>query len=849
MNDSAAQKTLFPRDMNERIQKALLKQFSKHRIVFWYDAEKELRGDFELLELPEVEKVEIVNNEFILKYRMLREQPETKFLVYKEGAQPPDLENWLLDVELAHVEFRTDQAALWLAELELGYEFADLVKQHKEFFKSQKRRDALKSHLSPHDTLSRVRLNMLAVCAGSDARLDSVLEYLLDEYAYSGTKDSTATNLIERSNLNGFLWDHLAKIYGYESDSPGVKDFVIELFKSCYAMGTDGEVHLNAEALVFLKRWKDSNQHGKAFVKLSAQSAKILSIEADLNQRDYRDIVELDYFELIDRKVLSDLASQVQARTLPTGECTQYIRGRRSSRWYQEYSHVYEAIDHGSQFLQALDAVNLEIESLEQGLAAYVGSLFRVDQLYRKFIYHLRRSGQVTLLEPLAKDVRNHYTNSFLRPLGDRWQEKVDQLESWQIPNAQSQDRFFDHSLKKPFLEKGKKIFVIISDALRYEVAEELASIIRQEDRYEADLTCAVTKLPSYTQLGMAALLPNSSLKISDDKMGVVEVDGQSSQGTVNRGKLLSDAVDGKGMAIKSDELLAKTGEECRQLTKDHNVIYVYQNRIDKVGHNRDSEQQAFAAVEDALEELVKIVKKLSSANANNIIITADHGFIYQDEVVGESDFSIADPSGDLLFTDRRFMCGRNMEEVDGVKKFTAEQLGLAGDVEVIVPKSINRFRKSGAATRFLHGGCTLQEIVVPVMAVSKRRTSDVSQVNVEMIASSTSVISSGQLAVAFYQVEPVTDKVQARTLSIGIYTSTGVLISDQAVLNFDLTSENPRERELKARLVLSRTADNYNQQEVMLRLEEPVAGTSHFIEYRAIPYTLRRTFTSDFDF
>jgi len=33
--------------VNERIQKTLLKQFSKHRIMFWYDTEKELRKDFE----------------------------------------------------------------------------------------------------------------------------------------------------------------------------------------------------------------------------------------------------------------------------------------------------------------------------------------------------------------------------------------------------------------------------------------------------------------------------------------------------------------------------------------------------------------------------------------------------------------------------------------------------------------------------------------------------------------------------------------------------------------------------------------------------------------------------------
>ena len=76
--------------MNERIQRALSKQFTKHRIVFWYDADKELRKDFEAIELDGVEKLEITNNEFALKHCVLCERPETQFLLYKEGPQPPE---------------------------------------------------------------------------------------------------------------------------------------------------------------------------------------------------------------------------------------------------------------------------------------------------------------------------------------------------------------------------------------------------------------------------------------------------------------------------------------------------------------------------------------------------------------------------------------------------------------------------------------------------------------------------------------------------------------------------------------------------------------------------------------
>ena len=82
----------------------------------------------------------------------------------------------------------------------------------------------------------------------------------------------------------------------------------------------------------------------------------------------------------------------------------------------------------------------------------------------------------------------------------------------------------------------------------------------------------------------------------------------------------------------------------------------------------------------------------------------------------------------------------------------------------------------------------------------------------------------------------------------MGLYAPDGMLISDSHDLVFDFESESPREREHKIRLVLSKTADSYNEQQVTLRLEEPVRGTSHFTPYKSAVYTLRRLFTSDFD-
>ena len=98
--------------------------------------------------LENVEKVEINNNEFGLKYKLLRDRATQKFLVFKSGPQPEDRENWLLDVQLVNTDFRTDKASLWLTELELPYEFRPIVTRHEFFFNSTKRRDQLKERVT-----------------------------------------------------------------------------------------------------------------------------------------------------------------------------------------------------------------------------------------------------------------------------------------------------------------------------------------------------------------------------------------------------------------------------------------------------------------------------------------------------------------------------------------------------------------------------------------------------------------------------------------------------------------------------------------------------------------------------
>ena len=831
--------------MSDRIQAGLARLFEEHRIVFWYDTVRDMRAAYEAADLPGVEKVEIANNEFGLKYRILRQEPKQNFLIYKDGPEPEMADNWLLDVQLATAVFKADQAAIWLAELGLPVQFEDVVRDHMEFYRSKGRIEHLKRLLAPSDTKSDVLRRMLTVCAGAEGALDTVIEALLGELA-SGRDD--ALRLMDRAGLTAFFWAQVENAYGYLSDEPDFEDFAITLFQSCYCRALDEDGKLNAEALLVFRRWKNNRHGAEAFETLSRKYQEILQIPEDLKGREIKPLRGIDHFEEIDRQIILKLVREMSSQTVSSAEVLKTVRERRQSHWYPVYRDVYEAIGYATEFQQALAEATLSMTSPAEGVKRYVSSWFKIDQLYRKFIYHMQKSGQASLLGSLFESVENRYTTNFLLTVNDAWQDQIAKMGDWSVPGYAKQTDFYRDQAAE-YRRRDQKVVVIISDALRFEVAEECQREIRKLPRYDAGLKPMISTLPSYTQLGMAALLPNQDLSLSGDS--AVSSFGEPTQGTANRQKTLGKGRAGDiAKAMKAEDFMNMKADEGKALFRDHDILYLFHNRIDIVGDKLATEDRVTEAAEDAIEDLTKLVRKLTTANFSNILITADHGFLYQHRPLDETDFSVADPTGsEILFKNRRFVIGRGLNETAGMKKFSSAELGLSGDLDVLIPNSINRMRVKGAGSRFVHGGVSLQEIVVPVLKVGKQREADVGNVDVQIIVPGRGLISSGQTAVTLYQAQAVSDKQQQRDLLAGIYAIDGTLISDEHQLTFDFTSQNARERELPIKFLLSREADQFNDQDVFLKLRQRIGNTSHYEDYASHRFQMRRGITTDFDF
>lgn len=821
----------------------LQQRFETQRLVFWHDPDGEYSTEVDALDLPGVTTLRVNNDEYALKHRVLRDEPNTNFLIYREGPAPADTRNCLLDLELAYGTFAADRIALVCQELELtGAETNAVVHDHEKFFRSMERSQKLKRLLTADDDADKLRAKMCAVLLEqSEHSMLELTRTLLIEHAIGNDGKYRA---LTKQGLDNFHWAGVAKIYGYKSKEPSIDDFVLWMFRHAInGFAADTPDALRNIQLDFASLRND-RRSSDALATLARRVSESLNYASSIKDAELVDLVRNDLFEDVERKIISMLAEAVVGQTMSARAVSETIRARQNSLWFDEYRKLYTALGAASELFSELSTARFEITSFDEGLEHYRNSWFRIDQLYRQFHFAARMAEHADLLGTLQGKVEKHYTNQYLYKLGNSWQQQVDTVRDWRSVRLRPQSKFFtDHV--EPIIRKGnRKAVVIISDALRYEIADELRSRIRQEDRFDAELDAMLGVLPSYTQLGMAALLPHKTLAHSHDGDPVL-VDGQRSDGTKNRTKVLKAV---NGLAIRADEVLSKRSNELRELYGAHQVLYVYHDRIDAVGDEPRTERQVFEAAHDTLRDLVDLIKRLTNANATNIIVTADHGFLYQDTDLADTYYLSATPQGDdLVAKNRRYVLGQGLKDDPAFRKFEPKQLGLGSDLEVQIPKSIHRLRLPGAGSRFVHGGASLQEIVVPVLTVHKKRKSDTRPVNVEVLHERDK-ITTGQLVVKLLQSEPVSDKVQSRTLRAGVYFGE-TLISSQPELVFDQTSEDKRERCQSAHLLLSQDANEFNNRMVEFRLEEQIPGTTQWRTYQQAPYLLKRSFTSDFDF
>lgn len=825
----------------DKIQKVLSEQFNKHRYIFWYDAEGTMEELVTGLDIEGVTILTLAHNAFSLKYRIVNgDQPERGFLIYSQEAEPEKENNWLLDLQMEGMKFSADMASLYATECNIPMELKErIIDDHLEFFKVARHREKLAEVVRAGMSGTEIIIRMLAVAAHTPIATYDLLTYMLaDECIH---EKSDLQDRLEKYNLLATYWEMAEKAFGYDK-ARQVKDLVIVLFQDELA-SILGQSKLTNEAHIFMRDWRDSRQYGEMYKLWATQLETELGIMQQIQGEPIERLVRIETFPCVDKVIAKYIHKEVKHGTITTEKLESIVEERRNKIFFSVAAHTINAFLEARRLLEAIEKLvtGQSIISAEEGFKLYTSELYVIDQHYRHFFREAKLAESTNLIGDITPKVQQVYTNTFLSALAAKWQPVVDAMERWSISGVYSQRTFFT-TYVAPFTQKGKRLFVIISDALRYETMVELEGRIAQENRMETDLKPAMLCVqPSYTQLGMAALLPHRVLSYEKESAEVF-ADGVSTQGTANRTKVLQASVP-QSIAIKAEDFL----EVCsKDWVKDYELVYIYSNTIDKVGDALATETNVFKATEDEMDKIVRLVKVISSSNGTNILITADHGYIYQNEELDETDFTDFKAQGGTCYIEnRRFVIGRGLWDGNGAKSWKSEEVGLKAGVDIQICKGLSRIRKQGSGSRFVHGGSMPQEVAVPVLHVNVKKKTDVKQVDVDILGKQTRITQMSQ-SVKFYQTEETTEKTKGITLRLGFYSAEGEIISDQVMLTFDSASTDSMQREQKHTFKFKNIISKLNGQVVTLRMEKQVENSDQFAPYREEEYKVSVMFEAE---
>jgi uncharacterized protein (TIGR02687 family) len=872
------------RQINETLQRIFDEE--GHRIVFWNDPQHEFGSilpglaidNVNILRLDEIGALEV-------KIRIEREDTAGRYLLYSPAEEPDYESDWLLDVRLYSRSFRADRASLILNELGLSSQH---LRQHmadrRKYFDSKDRLQKLKPLVAASDTADDLDRKMIGiVCKAEQPEWFIITRTLLHDFGEGGEEidldnPPAAWAQIEKFDLSEAFWQMAQAAFGYREETPSLKNLLIRLLVTDYAAQLNAPLpaalgHLvlpaaaKANAIVCLAQWRDSSSKSGSYDRLSEEVAALIDVGDHLAQLDLKQLDGVMTFLAAELAIASRLRDRVAntASAIKAEEIREIAGRRQAGHWAsltvaddaqgqrRALHAVYDALVAGAEFfaLRNRHQTGFDYEDAAALYHAYESELFRFDQLYRHFCEAADRAESQSwhLLKPLRDSIEQAYTNWFVPQLALGWGKFVEGtkgaslLSRWRIEQVANQHQFFEKQIRPRIEEaENRRAFVIISDAFRYEAAEELVGELNGRYRFEATLGSQLGVLPSYTALGMGSLLPHKMLTYKPN--GDVLADGRATASLEQRNAILESA---GGMACRAADLMAMKKEQGREFINGRRVVYIYHNTVDAIGDSASTEDQTFAAVRQAIDELAALVTYvINNLNGHHLSITADHGFLFTESAPGAPDKSkIAEKPAGTVRAKKRYLIGHNLPETDAAwRGDTATTAAAEGGMAFWIPKAANRFHFAGGA-RFVHGGAMLQEIVVPVITVrhvrgKSAKETKVKRVTVQVLGGSHK-ITTNRYRFELIQMEPVSERVKPLTLKVAIYEGDEPVTNIERV-TFDSLSDRMDDRKRWVPLVLK---DRDYDKKTAYRLVLRDAETG--IEQQSVSVVIDRAFSDDF--
>jgi len=819
---------------NERITDSLKALFAIQSVVFWHDVEAEFATVVDELKIDDVMLLRLDDVPALQAKIAIERGAGQQWLLYSTQPEPEPARDWLLDVRLRSKTFRADSASILLEDLGLATQsLRQHLKERSKFLRAKDRVERLKRLVQPGDSALDLDRKMLAVLTRADPPdLFAMLQRLYAACVVDGAADLSAQPKawqdIAANDLTVPFWDLVQQHFGYSDSEPSLRDLLLRIFVTDFCRGLDCDAPrklahfvlpdraLAANASLFAAQWRSHIAHFASYNALAQAVAIDIDLVSVLAGFTAEQLAECMTFEDVELRVVQNLKQRIVDGAGANMDMVRTLMGRRrDGHWANAFlastndrtralAACYDALTAAADFfkLKATHAAGFSFADAGTAFSQYRTELFRFDQFYRHF--HTAADAVEPMgwavLHSLRDTIEGVYSGWFIPQLSAAWAKVIEGpkglLSHWRLPEATPQQMFFERKVLPLYDGGAKRVFVVISDAFRFEVADELVQQTNSKNRFKASLDSVLGVLPSYTALGMAALLPHQSLAYKEGANVDVLADGHLVATLDQRSAHLKAF---GGIAVKAEELLALGKEKGRELVREHRLIYIYHDRIDMTGDKQASETKTFQAATQTVQELSQLLGFIiNSLNGSTVLVTADHGFMYQESALDESDKSTLDdkPAGTLK-AKKRYLVGKNLGATSkawsGNTKTTAGTSD-EGSLDFWVPKGASRFHFTGGA-RFVHGSAMPQEIVVPVITVRESETEQAKTrpVNISLLGNADKVVTNTQ-RFEFIQTDAVSERVLPRSVVVSLRDG-DTLISDEQSVTFDSASQLLDER------------------------------------------------------
>lgn len=271
----------------------------------------------------------------------------------------------------------------------------------------------------------------------------------------------------------------------------------------------------------------------------------------------------------------------------------------------------------------------------------------------------------------------------------------------------------------KPHLGEGKVAYVWV-DALRFEMARELCRLLK--DDFTLAIQPAIGTMPTITEIGMAALLPkahNSArvVTVGGGKLAL-EIEGEVIKDRKDRVAFLKKHAGVSVFDAKLDDLLPKPTKKVKDGIQNAQLILITSQEIDELGEG-DNMAQARLQIDGVLSHLRRGVRVLADHGVKTIVMVADHGHLFADEI-GE-DMKIEAPGGKVEDLHRRVWVGVGGTSEPSYLRTSLSSLGMDSEFDIATPWTFAVFKSKGGGRAFFHGGLSPQELIVPVVVMHSR--------------------------------------------------------------------------------------------------------------------------------